>query len=191
MAYKRFPNRRLTYAQFISFIKETTPVKGGHLIDRVARKYITSHPEGGGQEGGQEELPLEYLLVTLNLLVKENAEAKTSSLFQLGQRMENGDKGYVDIPSEEEEVLSVGTAYDVVGGLLESCQIPWEKQAIETGVKYPFKTYRPKTPQDFVSAARKRMKPPHDREWLTEAEFSSILLGTDICAWGECYHSDN
>ncbi len=68
-------------------------------------------------------------------------------------------------------------------------QIPPEKSVSETGVEYPFVTYRQKNSADMVKlhyeAAKKAV--PRDDEVVSRDEFESLLKSTSICVWGECF----
>lgn len=168
-AVAQFPGGSCSYADFLRLVSARHSILSGHLLDRLVLK----------QSKREEPLPLPFLFTSLLTTVSASAERRVESLMQIGQRLE----GRVDKGSS----LRVETAEQLVQELVATCQVPVERMVIETGVKYPFKTYRPKTAADLVLKARQNFKPPHVGETLTEEEFLGVLLGAEICAWGECY----
>lgn len=67
--------------------------------------------------------------------------------------------------------------------LAQSCQLPAVKQ-IKENTRYPLRTYRRKTAAEMVEpyvAARA------GTERLGRDDFVKLILGKDVCAWGECY----
>ena len=113
----------------------------------------------------------------------------------MNQNHGNSDVSYTnnaqDSPHHHSRLLSIQSFETIVRALMESCQVPVEKQVTETGVKYPFKTYRPKTASDLVTKARTNIKPPVEIEVLSESQFIALLATETICLWGECYKDRN
>ena len=71
---------------------------------------------------------------------------------------------------------------------MQSCQLPGEKQIITTGTKYPAETFRRVTAAELMKRARRHLPGgEHTEPEFTRAEFASLVLGPDVCAWGECF----
>jgi hypothetical protein len=70
-------------------------------------------------------------------------------------------------------------------------QLPPEKRIVETGVKFPVKTYRRKTASEMVKSFRKHNKPPHEVRIVVRAigllHFVIILAsnysGLSVCMY--------
>lgn len=85
---------------------------------------------------------------------------------------------------QELSLLSVEKA---VQHLVDSFQVPPERQVVTTGVKYPIEIYRRRTPADMLRVWRRDGTPPHTSNTLNQVEFRDFVLGNDVCAWGECW----
>lgn len=173
--FARFPSGACSYEELVAAEAPHLHVRSGHLLDRAIHSVAS--------RSGSSEVPIATLLVALSMLVRDEdgAARRVSSLMRVGRRVQG----------DEAPTLRTSTVELLVRALRDTCQLPSEKLVAETGVKYPFRTYRPKTEVDLVSRARLAMKPPHESAELTESEFEALLLGAEVCAWGECYkHSE-
>ena len=89
------------------------------------------------------------------------------------------------------DVISVEAATAALGYLMDTCQIPGEKQVITTGNKYPAETFRKTTREELMQRGRRGLSESasgaHTETEFTRSEFVSLVLGPDICAWGECF----
>lgn len=89
------------------------------------------------------------------------------------------------------DVISVEAATAALGYLMDTCQIPGEKQVITTGNKYPAETFRKTTPSELMTRGRKGLgatpSGPHLDPEFTRTEFTALVLGPEVCAWGECF----
>ena len=167
----RFPNGVLTYPQFIDFVRGETGIdlRSGHLLDRLF------------DDPRHSPIPLPLALTALQLAVRDSPEERARALFRIRINQD---------PSREPSMrgqLSSDGVQALVADLQRSCQLPVEKQVTETGVRYPYRTHRRKTPADMVAKARTRLSPPNQGDSFTEEEVLEMLLGPEICVWGECY----
>lgn len=191
-AFDFFPKGEASYDDFINFVLSHTAIEvhSGHLLDRVVAKFTESRDD--------KPTPLLFLLVAFQMTVQDSAEKRMSGLYKIGLQMSQI-QGNNDISGNYNgnnahhsgTLLTIQNFETIVRALMESCQVPVEKQVTETGVKYPFKTYRPKTANDLVTKARTNMKPPVEIEALTESQFKALLATETICLWGECYKDRN
>lgn len=89
------------------------------------------------------------------------------------------------------DVISVEAATAALSYLMDTCQVPGEKQVITTGKKYPAETFRKTTSDELMTRGRKGLgatpSGTHVDSEFTRAEFTALLLGPEVCAWGECF----
>jgi hypothetical protein len=106
--------------------------------------------------------------------------------------------GAVNDTGNDSDVLPVEAAETILQHLIDTCQVPPEKQVITTGVKYPIEIFRPKLPNDMIRIWKRdfRAKPAvldaadntvQREKYLTRAEVRDLVLGPEVCAWGECW----
>ena len=92
---------------------------------------------------------------------------------------------------DKEDVITVEAATAALGYLMDTCQIPGEKQVITTGNKYPAETFRKTTSDELMRRGRRGLNASpigaHTSSEFTRTEFVSLVLGPDVCAWGECF----
>ena len=187
--YSNSHSNSSSYNDFISNVNRYISIEGhkygvdrlrsGHLLDRILLKYLNAD-SSNTTSIYDEVVDVEYLLVLLSMTVKGPAEDKIKSLYKL---INNND----DSSSTTSSSISKERVIVLLQHLVNSCQIPSEKQVIETGVNYPLVTYRQKTPAEMVKSycdVNKYTKDTFDYE-----EFQSLLLSGSVCAWGECYRS--
>jgi len=77
----------------------------------------------------------------------------------------------------------------VILQLCESWQIPVEKRVTETGVKYPIKTHRRKTPAEMIASYNANTNRGPEMDNFSKDEFVALIHSGNICAWAECYRS--
>ena len=176
-AYLRFPGRVVSHPQLVEFVRGETGhrVVSGHLLDRI----LLRRPG----ETESEHLSLAFALTALQLTVRDSAEQRARALLRIAA-IEQSSSG-------EADGLGSASLEALVGDLQRSCQLPVEKQVTETGVRYPYKTHRPKSPADLVAKARAKLSPVPAGDRFTEAEALAMLLGPEICLWGECYRGNS
>lgn len=176
-AYLRFPERAVTYPRFEEFVRGEMGhrIVSGHLLDRVFDRQL--------RVSESESLPLAFALTALQLTVRDSAEERARALLRIAAIEQRS--------SVDADGLGHESLVALVGDLQRTCQLSVEKQVAETGVRYPYKTHRPKTPADLVAKARGRLSPVPAGDRFSEAEALAMLLGPEICLWGECYRGNN
>ena len=117
-------------------------------------------------------------------LLKAKVEGKEVSTS--GTRRDDGTGTYIE-PSTD--LIPLGNVILAIQYLIETYQIPPEKQVISTGIKYPVEKFRNRTAEDMLNMWRKDSSKPkaHVENMLTRDEFRELILGPDVCAWGECW----
>lgn len=75
----------------------------------------------------------------------------------------------------------------IIEHLCDSWQVPAEKRVTETGVKYPVKTHRQKTPTEMLESYNKNSNRDPALENFSKEEFVNLIHSGSICAWAECY----
>jgi len=177
---QNFPSHRVTYKDFIRFFNEQTQytVKGGYIIDRIVMTYREEH-----QLGEDAELPLGFLLTVLSNVTNSSPLDRAEILFDVA-------RGSGSVDDEEGLYCSNEQASTLVGHLMSAWQVPAEIRIKETGVKLPFKTYEQKSSSEMVEQGVAKMKPPpHKENYFSRNEFAELILGSVVCAWGECYRN--
>ncbi len=103
-----------------------------------------------------------------------------------------------------DDQMSEDSAERLLEYLQQTCQIPPEKQIVTTGVKYPVEVFRKKLPADMIRSWKRESKlqgptrvdsggnrgeGPKEApsSMLTRAQVRELVLGVDVCAWGECW----
>lgn len=192
-----FPNG-CSYNEFIDFCKQhlKTNITLGHLLDRVIYFRINEmKPKDADEETTADEtiklnvpFPIDYLLIVFSMSVQCTPEERVTLLYKMGLKNSSVESSNEEeIPSWSSSGISLTEAEAVVDHLIRSYQIPAEKRVVETGVNWPVKTYREKNAFEMINEFRASRKPPHERDDLTEEEFTSAVLGRFVCAWGECH----
>ena len=175
-AYDRFPEKVVSYPDFAEFVMRESghKIAAGHLLDRVVNRQV--------RQSGDDALPLAFALTALQLTVRDSAEERARGLLRIAS-----------IEQQASESDGVGPEHmeTLVADLQRTCQLPVEKQVVETGVRYPYKTHRIKSAADLVNRAKAKLVPPPGGDRLTEAEAMTMLFGPEICLWGECYRGNN
>jgi len=225
-AHARFPSGHARYEDYVLFVKKvlhdqnpSCQMGGGHLLDRIVQQHEHFHKT--------KELPLLFLLTLTNLGMQAPAVDRADTLFSAATTMSSitattttttttttAKEEKEEAKDEEKETLSEEQANTIVLHLAQTCQIPSEKQVKETGVQYPFKTFRIKTAQEMVQgfldekdkaaqeAAKKanteqqtkqvqvqqqQQQQQQQQRSLTRQEFRELIVSSYVCAWAECY----
>jgi hypothetical protein len=207
-------------------------INQGHLLDRLVIAYTANRPldetDGGrrpsfssgsfsssaGSHFADVQLPVDYLMVLLNLVVRSDFLSRIDSLFNVAYLCENSGNGMNDNsigavqelnnvvqPSSSDspdhsivlkeddrvETVSLDSVIRITELLIATNQIPSEKQAKETGVEYPFVTYRVKSAAEMASLFFETNKITVKPSRFNKDDFRAIMLSKQICVWGECY----
>ena len=192
-----YDNRLLSYNDFIKYVIEyitkeeqkygINKLRSCHLLDRIVFKHLAINDNNNNDKDKlyQELIDLNFLLIALNITVKGLAEERIESLFAIindnNDINTNNMNNNSNISKEKVELL--------LKHLIDSCQIPSEKQVIETGVSYPLITYRKKTPSEIIKSYCDINK--YHKNTFDINELQELLLSGTVCAWGECYRERN
>eukprot|EP01038_Epipyxis_sp_PR26KG_P005969 gene5969-8223_t len=201
---------KCTYADFIVIVQSiiNRKIQSGHILDRFILNYIINNTNNHDKSNIKTDnstdnlLPLDLLLVLLNLTMIENATDRILGLHSIcmwntklnGYLHENNDGNSNDVIRDQELELNdvtIESVKNILYYLLMTYQIPPEKQVTETGVKYPFKLYRRRNPDDMVELFEKARKKTEKITHLTPEEMNDLITSNQVCAWGECYHGHN
>lgn len=167
----------ISYDVFIKYATRylRTDIKHGHILDRIAfsqpdavriesKQSINAKPSGDGRSVSSALfLPLHRHLVLLSTSVPAPALERAHQLFTVAaclhalQQAEKGSLQRSEGPVEIEEVPWT-VAEVLLQDLALTSQVPNEKLVCETGVKYPWRTYRRKIPSDMVQAFKTARK---------------------------------
>jgi len=186
-------------------------LQSGHLLDRILLKYMKNNNNNNDNDDNDDksdksdnmfEVPLDvdFLLVMLSMTVQGSAEDKIKSLYTIintntsndinasssNDSNDSNSSSSNDSSSNDSEI-SKEKLEVLLKHLVDSCQIPSEKQVIETGVSYPLVTYRKKTPKEMIKSYCDVHK--YDKATFNLQEIENLLLSGSICLLGECYRS--
>ena len=142
--------------------KYNIKINSGYLIDRI---IINNNNNDNNDNNNM--ISLIYFLTVLNIIINENNNNKLKNLYNLYL---NNDKNIITI----------------IDSLLNSSQIPTEKQVIYSGERNPAKLYRRKNSNDIMNSYVSDNK-NIDFNNMDEEEFIKFLSSKHVCIWGECY----
>ncbi len=134
-------------------------INNGYLIDRI---IINNNIYNNNNN-----ISLIYFLIVLNIIVNDNNNIKLKNLYNI---YINNNKNIIDI----------------IDSLLNSSQIPAEKQVIYTGKRNPAKIYDRKNSNDIINSYINDNKNININN-MNEDEFINFLTSKYVCIWGECY----
>eukprot|EP01031_Cornospumella_fuschlensis_P039194 gene39194-47689_t len=179
------------YAEVIRVTERVLPpLKLGYLLDRAvyhhATRTLASLPEQrSGSNAADVKIPVRYFVSLLNLCMESKVDARLEGLFYACSTLHNAEE---QDQQEGVQVLRRGVLVELVQSLVDTDQIPPEKQVEETGVKYPIRLHRRKTPERMVEAHETDgLKIKQQKEAYSQSEFVQVMKSKYICAWASCY----
>lgn len=178
----------ISYDSFIQYATHYlhSQIKHGHILDRIVLSLpdaiLSSQPKNSNEsyysDSGSSSsndshkvptlllsdvsLPLHLQLVLLSAALPAPALERAHQLFtiaaclqalQLAKQREQAVAGAVEI-----EEIPWSIAEILLQDLITTSQLPTEKEVCETGIKYPWRTYRRKTPTDMVNSFKTARK---------------------------------
>lgn len=171
-----------TYSEIVGLLEheELLPntIACGYILDRLVISYVFNHYDCNNTDTYTStasykdvKIPVQFFLVVLNLFVSSSvsAEERLKGLSQL---------------------VTKGMTVTLLDHLLESYQIPTEKQVVEVGGEWFLKTFRQKSSLEMITSKEEEGKKTIEESshlCKGEEELMKLLFSKKICLWGECY----
>jgi hypothetical protein len=135
------------------------------------------------QEPSQERYSILFKIAHLSELISNSNSNSNSS------NSNSDDKSNSDSNRVSEGYVRFRQLKRVADLLIATNQIPPEKSVAETGVEYPFVTYRLKNSGDIANLYYTNAKKvaPKDDEVVSRGDFELFLKSSQCCVWGDCF----
>lgn len=147
----------LPYAALVDIIssslkQQQKPLKLGYLLDRLVLGQVLRAAGSSAGSFSEHPLPLPFLVCLLSLPMESDVHSRLEGLYHA-----------VTVLNEEAEEVRREQLVELVQALVDSDQVPSEKQIEESGVKYPIHLYRRRSADGMVAAyEEKSLKLPKD-----------------------------
>lgn len=156
-----------------------------NFVERVDELFDIAHLEASANTGGFSSSGGSNSLVTSPSSTGYGSNESYNSA-NAHSNSNNGDEDSYVPPVAER--ISKQDAVRLIRYLVNTDQVPAEKRVIETGVKWPVKTWRVKTPEEMVASYFEANKISTDmQDSFDKDEFRKMLVSKSICVWAECY----
>eukprot|EP01039_Chlorochromonas_danica_P010654 gene10655-11814_t len=157
-----------------------TTLKLGHLIDRVVYGKALKGSHESKVPVAHFPLSVAFTVGLLALPMESNVDNRLHGLF------------YASTSLTGREEMTRSDLIEVIQSLVESDQIPSEKQIEETGEKYPIRRHRRRSPENMVKMYEEQiLKATNAKESWNETDFVACIASRYVCAWGACYRGNN